>query len=35
MTTTAPATADPAVADRTLAPAADADELVSLGSPVA
>jgi len=33
MTTTAPATADPAVADRTLAPAADVDELVSLGSP--
>ena len=35
MTTTAPATADPAVAERTLEPAAAADELVSHGSPVA
>ena len=35
MTITAPATADPAVADRTLAPATPADGLVSLGSPVA
>ena len=35
MTITAPATADPTVADRALAPATAADELVPLGSPVA